>query len=249
MVRVDHRSDRADEIGAATHALVETYLGSHPEFDSSGDFLDRIQVFAAELARWGAKFNLTAAPDDPAELAFHILDSLMPLVLAAREPEGLLAQSFTPGKRILDLGSGAGFPGLVLAAATEARFMLVESRRKRASFLRTAIGAMGLSNLEVDSHYRRVFAPEFDMVTARAFARPVEFNEVAITALKPDGIALLYASEGQRGEIEASSHRLGCATRFYGYNPPRVGYRSAHAGGNSRGHLIVMSRKGVACSI
>src|SRR5271154_1836519 len=148
MAGIDHSSDRADEIGAATRALVETYLVGRAEFKPPGGLFRRIGIFAAELARWGARFNLTAAPDNPAELAFHILDSLMPLILAVGEPAGLLGESFAPGKRILDLGSGAGFPGLVLAAATEAEFVLVESRRKRASFLTTAIGAMGLANVE-----------------------------------------------------------------------------------------------------
>jgi 16S rRNA (guanine527-N7)-methyltransferase len=243
MARVDHQSDGADEIGAATRALVETYLGSYPEFDSSGGFLERIQIFAAELARWGAKFNLTAAPDDPAELAFHILDSLMPLVLAAHEPTGPLAESFTPGKRILDLGSGAGFPGLVLAAATETEFVLVESRRKRASFLKTVVGAMGLGSVEIDSQYRTVFVPEFDMVTARAFARPAKFYEVAVTALKPNGIGLLYASERQRGDIETSLNQWRCISRFYRYEPPRLMNHSRQAGADSSGHLIVMSRR------
>jgi 16S rRNA (guanine527-N7)-methyltransferase len=244
MARIDHRSDGSDQIGAATRALVETYLGGYPEFDSSGGFLERMQIFAAELARWGARFNLTAAPDDPAELAFHILDSLMPLVLAAHQPAGLLGQSFMPGNRILDLGSGAGFPGLVLATASDANFVLVESRRKRASFLRTAIGAMGLGNVEIDSQYRRVFGPEFDMVTARAFARPAEFYEVAITALKPAGIALHYASERQRHDIAASLHRCGLVASFFSYEPPRVGSRSRQVKVDSPEHIIVMSRRG-----
>jgi 16S rRNA (guanine527-N7)-methyltransferase len=244
MSKVDGPSDRLDEIGAATRALVEAYLGGYPEFDWPGDFFRRIQIFATELARWGARFNLTAAPDNPAELAFHILDSLMPLVLRVHESDGPLAQSFAPDKRILDLGSGAGFPGLILAAASEGKFLMVESRRKRASFLTTIIGAMGLGNVEVDSQYRRLFAPEFDMVTARAFARPTEFYEVAITALKPDGIAMLYASDRQREEIQASLHKWGHIPKFYSYEPPRVGYRSIQAGTDSPRHLIVMSRRG-----
>ena len=244
MAMVDHQSDGPDEIGAATRALVETYLGSYPNFDGPGGFLRRIKIFATELARWGAKFNLTAAPRDPAELAFHLLDSLMPLLLAADEPGSPLAQSFAQGKRILDLGSGAGFPGLILASVSQAKFLLVESRRKRASFLTTVSGAMGLGNVEVDSKYRRVFTPEFDTVMARAFARPAEFYEVAATALKPGGVAVLYASERQRGEIEACRHWWWHTQRFYSYEPPRVVYRSTQAGADSPDRVIVMSRRG-----
>jgi 16S rRNA (guanine527-N7)-methyltransferase len=236
--------DKADEIGMATRELVEKYLREWSKFVPNQEFLSRMEVFAVELARWGAKMNLTAAPEDPTELAFHILDSLMPLVLEADEAAGL-APNFAAGKRILDLGSGAGFPGLVLAAATEAEFLLVESRRKRVSFLRTAIGAMGLSNVEVDSQYRRAFAPEFDVVTARAFAQPEKFYEVAATALKPGGITMLYASERQREEIEKillARHEI---AMFHDYEPQRM---TAGPGGKesaSPRHLIVVSRKAV----
>jgi 16S rRNA (guanine527-N7)-methyltransferase len=237
--------DKADEIGMATRELVEKYLREWSKFVPNQEFLGRMKVFAAELARWGAKINLTAAPGDPSELAAHILDSLMPLLLARHDPSGGLALALAKGQRILDLGSGAGFPGLVLAATTEAEFRLVESRRKRVSFLRTAIGAMGLSNVEVDSQYPRAFAPEFDVVTARAFAQPEKFYEVAATALKPGGITMLYASERQREEIEKillARHEI---AMFHDYEPQRM---TAGPGGKesaSPRHLIVVSRKAV----
>jgi len=235
--------DRAEEIGTAARALVEVFLKGHPEFRAATGFLDQIQIFAVELARWGARFNLTAAPDDPAELAFHLLDSLMPLVLFARNPKDEFANSLAAGERVLDLGSGAGFPGLILAASSEAEFVLVESRRKRANFLRIAIGAMGLSNVKIDSQYRRAFVQKFDVVTARAFARPAEFYEVAITAMKPDGIAMLYASERQRKEIETIFGENGQAAMFYEYEPPRIASRSNQDGDNLAKHLIVISRR------
>ena len=236
--------DKADEIGMATRELVEKYLRGRPNFVANQEFLSRMEVFAAELARWGAKMNLTAAPEDPTELAFHILDSLMPLVLAADE-SAELARDFTTGERILDLGSGAGFPGLVLASATEAEFQLVEARRKRVSFLRTAIGAMGLRNVEVDSQYRRAFAPEFDVVTARAFAQPEKFYEVAATALKPGGITMLYASERQREEIEKILRGRHESAMFHDYEP--LLRRADHSGEQSflTSHFIVVSRKTV----
>ena len=188
--------------------------------------------------------NLTAAPEDPGELAYHILDSLKPLLLVTDESP-LLAERFAGGKRVLDLGSGAGFPGLVLAAATEAEFRLVESRRKRASFLRTAIGALALKKVEVDSEYRRAFAPEFDVVTARAFAHPEKFYEVAATALKPSGIAVLYASERQQKEIETILGSRGELATFHGYELPRAGASRPGGPSASPRHLIVISRKPV----
>jgi len=243
MAKVNFTPDSAHEIGAATRTLIEDYL-NYAEFVPPAGLLDRLESFGRELARWGAKFNLTASPDDPAEVAGHILDSLMPLLLIARNPESQLTRCFLAGKRVLDLGSGAGFPGLILAASTEAKFVLLESRRKRASFLKTAIGAMALANAEVDSRYRRTFANEFDVVTARAFARPQEFYEVAATALKPEGIAILYASERQRLEVEEILHRRGDVFTCYSYEAPRTLTGSVGQRGDSTGRLIVVSKRG-----
>ena len=98
----------------------------------------------------------------------------MPLLLAPSDSHVLVAKAFGPGKRILDLGSGAGFPGLILAATTEAEFILTEARRKRASFLAIASASMGLRNVRVDNRYQAGFTSEFDVVTARAFAKPAD---------------------------------------------------------------------------
>jgi 16S rRNA G527 N7-methylase RsmG len=71
-----------------------------------------------------------------------------PEIPAAR---AALADAFVAGTRVLDLGSGAGFPALILAAACDADFLLMEARRKRASFLRLIAAEMGLANVQVDS--------------------------------------------------------------------------------------------------
>jgi 16S rRNA G527 N7-methylase RsmG len=71
-----------------------------------------------------------------------------PEMLAARAD---LTKAFAAGSRVLDLGSGAGFPALILAAACDADFLLMEARRKRASFLRVTAAEMGLANVQVDS--------------------------------------------------------------------------------------------------
>ena len=161
-------------------------------------FVGKIVTFATALALWGVRINLTAEPEKPAEIAFHVIDSLMPFVCASRN-NSLLVEAFAPGTRVLDLGSGAGFPGLVLAAASEAGFRLVEARRKRASFLNAVVHEMGLANVEIDSIYRSAkdFGGDFDTVTARAFGPAAEFYNLAAQALRPDGRAILYANPEQ----------------------------------------------------
>ncbi|MGO9452140.1 MAG: 16S rRNA (guanine(527)-N(7))-methyltransferase RsmG [Candidatus Binataceae bacterium] len=156
-------------------------------------FFNRIESFAAILATWGARTNLTAHPDDPAEVAFHIIDSLAPLFLLPSP--ALLRERVRV--RVLDLGSGAGFPGLILATAIEAQFTLVEARRKRASFLSLAASEMGLSNVTVRSARAsgEMVETGFDLVTSRAVGEAG--FEVVARALKAGGTAILWANADQ----------------------------------------------------
>jgi 16S rRNA (guanine527-N7)-methyltransferase len=206
-------------VAQTVRTLVERELNALRFVPAALAFLARIEKFAEELARWGARMNLTAHPDDPQEVAFHMIDSLMPAVLAVvhgmlkterDDTLSPLAGVFDSGKRVLDLGSGAGFPGLVLAAATAAHFTLVESRRKRSSFLRVVAAEAGLSNVTVEAQPSQALslARNFDIVTARAFGEPAAVYEFAARALSPGGVALLYASASQRLALDAA-HKQG----------------------------------------
>jgi 16S rRNA (guanine(527)-N(7))-methyltransferase RsmG len=170
-------------------------------------FLDRIDALAAILALWGAKINLTAKPDDADEILFHVFDSLIPLSFLIQSKMLRLRPGFEPERRILDVGSGAGFPGLVIASAINAQVTLVESRRKRATFLTEAAIEMGLRNVTVEQ--ARVEALDiggrFDLATARAVGNaPMLFKTVA-PALVRGGLLMLYASTGQTFDDAAAS--------------------------------------------
>jgi 16S rRNA G527 N7-methylase RsmG len=188
-----------EAIGRLSCRLVARYLAASRIDLPAPQFLPRIERFATSLALWGRHTNLTARPDDPTELAFHIIDSVMPLVLATRHEAAALRELFDPARSVLDLGSGAGFPGLILAAAADARFVLLEGRRKRAHFLAVTAAAMGVANVTVEASRRdpAQLAPTFDIVVGRAFARPGLFGRSAAAALRPGGIAILYATTAQ----------------------------------------------------
>jgi 16S rRNA (guanine(527)-N(7))-methyltransferase RsmG len=186
-----------DRNAKAVRLQVEAFLHTVPNVVDP-EFALRIQTLAAIVAVWGLKMNLTAHPEDPEEIAFHVIDSLMPVLLAIDRTSGLWGQ-FDRNREILDLGSGAGFPGLVLAAASSAHFTLVESRRKRASFLQVAASEMGLGNVTIEAKRAEQLDLEsrFDLVTARAFGDAAEFFALASHALKPGGLAMLYANPSQ----------------------------------------------------
>ncbi len=161
-------------------------------------FQRRMQAFAALLALWGSRINLTAHPDDPTEVAFHIVDSLMPLCI--------VPQAFGAGKRVLDFGSGAGFPGLILASGCAAHFTLAEARRKKTSFLRIAVAELQLDNVDILATRLDAAAlqPEFDVAVSRASGPATGFHAVAGAALRPAGLALLYSTPSQRLELAAA---------------------------------------------
>jgi 16S rRNA (guanine527-N7)-methyltransferase len=218
-------------------ATVATELARIGYERSRAGFLDRIETFATELALWGSKLNLTAAPDDPAGIAFHVIDSLAPLILAQKAGHAVLAETLANGMRALDLGSGAGFPGLILAAASEANFVLLEARRKRASFLSVTAAEMGLTNVRVDSSRADSTAlePVFDLVTARAFAEPAMVFKTAVAALKPGACVMLYASPSQRTAIEAA-----CAG---GFEPPIFHEYGVARGVTHVAHALAVARR------
>jgi 16S rRNA (guanine527-N7)-methyltransferase len=208
------RETNIEGIAGEVRERVARWLGE-TTLRSRDRFLERIEKMAATLALWGARTNLTADASDPAEIAFHIIDSLAPMAFAKGADRETLEAALAEGQSALDLGSGAGFPGLVLAAAFEARFTLAEARRKRASYLQVAVHQMGLENVAIEPHRATAGSIAsglyYHLVTARAFGTSTELYEIAAAALRPGGILLLYASADQMpdaGTVDAGTAPL-----------------------------------------
>ncbi len=129
--------------------------------------LDRLETYRRLLKERNAEMDLTSVPDEETAER-HFADSLMPLVFSGLIPrEG----------RAADVGSGAGFPGLALAAfCPGVRFSLIDAQEKRCAFLRECAGAMGLGNVEViharaeDAGRQKELREGFDLTFARAVA-------------------------------------------------------------------------------
>ena len=222
----DNRAEPVD-CGIQVRRALEGYRADPALQPFFGErLMQRMELFGATLALWGAKTNLTAHPGDPVETAFHIIDSLMPLVLARKSGSDDLSAGFAAQRRVLDFGSGAGFPGLILASACEAHFVLAEARQKRASFLKVAAAQMGLHNVEVLAD--RLIGPAdipgtFDAVVSRASGPSQIFYEIAAQTLAPRGLAVLYSTPSQRLELTAARNAGLASYRRLDYTVRRDG--------------------------
>ncbi len=191
-----------EEIGTEVSRLVEAEA-SRLGLELTAAFFSRMRMYATLLAVWGEKMSLTARPQDAVDLAFHVIDCLTPLALAEAGKLAALNRCLQAGREVLDLGSGAGFPGLVLASASRAHFTLCEARRKRTSFLVVTAEELGLFDLTVKGDHATPssFAPVFDLVTTRALGDAGNFHGVARAALRRGGLAMLYASPRQAADL------------------------------------------------
>ncbi len=149
----------------------------------SRETLDRLDVLADRVQHWSPRINLVAPSTLPDLWTRHILDSAQLWHVAPPRP-GLWA----------DLGSGAGFPGLVLAAMAEGsgtQVVLVESDQRKATFLRVASQAMGLTPVIHAARIEALAPLGADTISARALAPLPKLLDLARPHLAPGGRLVL----------------------------------------------------------
>lgn len=164
-----------------TTALLEEGLGAL-ELDSS-TLAPRLEQYLRLLAQWNRVHNLTTITDPEEMVTKHLLDSLS-------------VWRYLPEARILDVGTGAGLPGIPLALACPDRaFVLLDSRAKKLGFVRHAVRELGLANAQTVHARVEDYRPDnaFDGVIARAFAALPKLAELARPLLKPGGLLLAMA--------------------------------------------------------
>jgi 16S rRNA (guanine527-N7)-methyltransferase len=153
----------------------------------------RLDAFAALLLQWNRRINLVSARDAAEVRTRHVEDSLQLLPLLPPGP-------------LLDIGSGGGFPGLVLAAAEPGRpVALVESDKRKAAFLATAAARLGLPKVTVHAaRAEDVALSGFPALTARAFAPLGQILRFAARFLAPGGLAILPKGRTAEPELDAA---------------------------------------------
>jgi 16S rRNA (guanine527-N7)-methyltransferase len=160
----------------------------------SGDQRAAFKIYLETLLLWASRLSLTGTKTAREIVRRHILDSLW------------VARYVQPGSKLADLGSGAGFPGVPLAITCPGTaVVLIESRRKRANFLREAARRCGLHNVEVLEERAEELAARqpgsFDLVVSRAVWPVADFLRLCVPLLRPAGLAVAMKSPKGCGDI------------------------------------------------
>lgn len=159
-------------------------------------------AYLALMQRWNAVYNLTAVRAPLDMLRQHLLDCL-----AVLPPLRAHAAGIAPGPfRVLDVGSGGGLPGVVLAVLQpQWRITCVDTVAKKASFVRQVAGELGLANLQaVHARVERWRPPEpFELITSRAFASLADFVRLTQAHLGPGGVWAAMKGAHPQDELAA----------------------------------------------
>ena len=158
----------------------------------SEEQVERLERYLALLEKWNRVYNLTAIREPERMVTHHVLDSLAIL-------------PHVRGPRVLDVGSGAGLPGIPLAIAAPALAVtLLDSNHKKAAFLQQAVGDLRLTNATIVAERVESWRTEtrFDTIVSRAFADLGEFVAAAARLLAPGGTIAAMKGVHPHDEIE-----------------------------------------------
>lgn len=175
---------------------------------ADGVALDRLARYHALLTEWNARIDLTAVLEPEEMVDRHYLDSAAPLAL------GLIPQ----GARVIDVGTGAGLPGIPLCILRpDLRVTLLDAQRKRVTFLQAAIEALDLPAQAVHMRAEDAARDEarreaYDVAVSRAVAATPTLLELTLPFVRVGGRAIAWKGPGLQAELEQArraAHLLG----------------------------------------
>lgn len=181
-----------DQREALTHAAQSLGLGLSEA--QAGALL----AYQALLLKWNQVYNLTAVRQPAEVLTHHLLDSLAVLPALRRQLGGRPA-------RLLDVGSGGGLPGVVLAIMLpELEVTCVDTVGKKASFIRQVAAELKLRKLKaVHARVEELREASFDVITSRAFASLADFTRLTQHLLAVDGVWMAMKGKTPTEEMAA----------------------------------------------
>jgi len=190
--------------------------------EASSEVRERLLRHLELLEKWNRVHNLTSIRDSQKAVSVHLLDSLA-------------VTPYLNGKRLLDAGSGAGYPGIPIALLRpEIQVHLLDSNHKKCAFLRQAVADLGLRNVQVVCERLESWRPleRFDCVVSRALAEIAEIIGLVQHLLAPGGVIAAMKGLHPFEEIE----RI----------PPGYRVRQVHAlavpGLDAKRHLVLVER-------
>ena len=165
--------------------------------DLSPDQIVRFSRYADQLIEWNARFNLTAITEPREIVIKHFLDSLS------------AARSVSPASRVIDVGAGAGFPGLpIKIAQPDISLTLLEATRKKCEFLRAMIDELHLTNVLVvnaraeDAAHDPAHRESYDVAIARAVAEMPTLLEYLLPFVRIGGVAVAQKSKEAVNDVQ-----------------------------------------------
>ncbi len=171
-------------------------------YELSLEQLSALKLFEDELLDWNQRISLTAIRDSEGVRIKHFLDSLTVLFAWERQ---------TPPDRVIDVGTGAGFPGLVLKLVwPNIQLTLVESVHKKADFCQHMVDSLGLDGVKVMAERVEVVGQDpshrqsYDLAVARAVARMPILMEYLLPLVDRNGIAIAMKGETAHAETHAA---------------------------------------------
>ncbi|MCV2371109.1 16S rRNA (guanine(527)-N(7))-methyltransferase RsmG [Roseateles oligotrophus] len=185
---IDISSLRAPLTAAATTLQLQL---SEPQ-------VEQLLAYLAMMEKWNKVYNLTSLRDPQAMLTHHLIDSLSLLPALRKHTQG-------QALRLMDVGSGGGLPGVVIAICNpEIDVSCVDAVLKKASFITQVAAELKLPNLHgVHSRVEALKTPAFDLITSRAFASLLDFTTLTRQHLKPGAIWLAMKGQHPADEIAA----------------------------------------------
>jgi 16S rRNA (guanine527-N7)-methyltransferase len=152
--------------------------------------IEVFEGFLEELTKWNQRMNLTALRDDRSIIVRHFLDSLT------------LVRHLPKGSSVLDIGSGAGFPGIPLGIVrSDLEIVLLEASRKKTYFHRKVIRSLNLSGIESiwgrsdQAEIKAELGGRFDVVVSRAVMPLESFLQEATDFVRPEGMIVVMGGE------------------------------------------------------